>query len=56
MRPTGYPGELLFSSELREIPATALNLFQILHDHQPRFLGDPLPIFKNNTTGIVSLY
>ena len=45
MRPTGYARGSLLSSQLREFPATALSVFDLLLVEQPTYLGEPLPIF-----------
>jgi vancomycin permeability regulator SanA len=45
MRPEGYARLSLFRSEVREFPATALAVFDLLRHDQPTYLGDPLPIF-----------
>jgi SanA protein len=45
MRPTGYARGSLFSSTIREFPATALSVLDLLRNDQPTYLGEPLPIF-----------
>lgn len=45
MRPTGYARRSLLMSELREFPATALAVFDLVRQDLPTYLGDPLPIF-----------
>lgn len=45
VRPSGYSRVSLFRSQLREIPATTMAVFDLLRGDQPAFLGDPLPIF-----------
>ncbi|HLU12293.1 MAG TPA: ElyC/SanA/YdcF family protein [Oceanobacillus sp.] len=44
MRPTGYARRSLLMSELREFPATALAVFDLVRHDLPTYLGDPLPI------------
>lgn len=46
VRPTGYARRSLLQSELREFPATAMSVFDLLRDEKPTYLGDPLPIFE----------
>lgn len=48
LRPNGYSRGSMMSSTLREFPATALAVFDLLRGAQPTFLGDPLPIFAEN--------
>lgn len=45
VRPSGYSAVSLFRSQLRELPATAMAVFDLLRGDQPAFLGEPLPIF-----------
>lgn len=45
VRPSGYSRVSLLRSQLREFPATAMAVFDLLRGDQPAFLGDPLPIF-----------
>lgn len=45
MRPTGYARGSLLSSTIREFPATALSVLDLLRNEQPTYLGEPLPIF-----------
>jgi len=45
MRPEGYDHRSLVFSELREIPATVLSIYDLLREKKPYYLGDPLPIF-----------
>jgi SanA protein len=47
LRPNGYAQRSLLWSEVREFPATALAVFNLLRGDKPYFLGDPLPIFEN---------
>jgi SanA protein len=47
MRPTGYSRNSLFSSIVREFPATALSVVDLLRNDQPTYLGEPLPIFDS---------
>jgi SanA protein len=46
VRPTGYAARSLFQSQLREFPATAMSIFDLLRDEKPTYLGDPIPIFE----------
>ncbi len=50
LRPTGYAKWALLDSEAREFPSTALSMFDLLIGRKPTFLGDPLPIFAQNST------
>lgn len=43
-RPIGYATRSMIYSELRELPATALAVADLLRRPEPTFLGDPLPI------------
>lgn len=43
-RPRGYLTRSVIYSELREIPATALAVLDVLREPEPAFLGDPIPI------------
>jgi SanA protein len=45
MRPTGYARGSLFYSQIREFPATALSVLDLVRNEQPTYLGEPLPIF-----------
>lgn len=45
VRAEGYRTRQLIHSQIREIPATALAVLDLLRGDEPRFLGDPLPIF-----------
>jgi len=45
VRPTGYARGSLFMSQIREFPATALSVLDLLVNEQPAYLGEPLPIF-----------
>jgi SanA protein len=45
MRPTGYARGSLFYSQMREFPATALSVLDLVRNEQPTYLGEPLPIF-----------
>jgi SanA protein len=47
VRPTGYSSRAMFSSQFRELPATALSVFDLLVNAQPTYLGDPLPILDS---------
>ncbi len=51
LRPSGYSKWALLDSEAREFPSTALSMFDLLIGRKPTFLGDPLPIFAQNSTG-----
>jgi len=44
-RPTGYSIYSLRYSRIREIPATAVALLDILRREEPPIMGEPLPIF-----------
>ena len=48
LRPNGYSSRSMLSSVLREFPATALSVFDLLRGEKPYYLGDPLPIFAEN--------
>lgn len=45
IRSERYSTRALLSSELREFPATALSVIDLLRNEQPTYLGEPLPIF-----------
>ncbi|MHB8625457.1 MAG: SanA/YdcF family protein [Aggregatilineales bacterium] len=45
LRPGGYGQDMLFQGQLRELPSTALAVFDLLRGAKPTFLGKPLPIF-----------
>jgi SanA protein len=45
VRPTGYARGSMFSSLIREFPATALSVLDLIRNIQPTYLGEPLPIF-----------
>ncbi|MBI5671010.1 MAG: YdcF family protein [Chloroflexi bacterium] len=47
VRPSGYSAVSLFRSQLRELPATAMAVLDLLRGDQPAFLGEPLPIFAD---------
>lgn len=46
MRPTGYARSSIMRSEMRELPSTAMALFDIISGRKPTYLGEPLPIFE----------
>ncbi len=48
VRPEGYSTRALVSSQLREFPATAMAVFDLLRAVKPTFLGEPLPIFAKD--------
>lgn len=48
VRPQGYSTGALLRSELREFPATAMAVFDLLRAVKPTFLGEPLPIFAKD--------
>ncbi len=46
MRPTGYARSAIMTSQMRELPSTAMALLDILSGRKPTFLGEALPIFE----------
>jgi len=48
VRPAGYARRAVVTGELREFPATAATVFDLLINRQPTYLGDPLPIFARS--------
>lgn len=44
-----YTRRALLQSTLREFPSTALSVFDLLRGDLPMYLGDPLPIFPDET-------
>lgn len=44
-----YARRALLQSTLREFPSTALSVFDLLRGELPMYLGDPLPIFPDET-------
>jgi SanA protein len=48
VRPTGYSQVSMFQSQVRELPATAFAVFDLLRGARPTYLGDPLPILVDN--------
>lgn len=46
MRPTGYARSAIMSSQMRELPSTAMALLDIISGRKPIYLGEPLPIFE----------
>lgn len=46
MRSERYSMRALLSSELREFPATALSVLDLIRNEQPTYLGDPIPILN----------
>ena len=45
VRPEGYTKSAWLSSELREFPATAISILDLVRGEKPTFLGEALPIF-----------
>jgi len=45
IRPTGYSSASLRYSIIREFPSTMFAMFDVILQHKPYYLGDPLPIF-----------
>lgn len=56
MRPTGYARGALIRGQLREFPATAAALLDLLRGKQPYYLGDPLPIFASGAAQQQQMY
>ncbi|MCA0457582.1 MAG: YdcF family protein [Chloroflexi bacterium] len=46
MRPIGYARSAIMTSQMRELPSTAMALFDIISGRKPTFLGEALPIFE----------
>lgn len=46
VRPTDYSRRSLLSSQLRELPSTAAAVFDLVIGREPRYLGEPIPIFE----------
>ena len=45
-RPWGYSQRSLGYSRLRELPATALAVVDLLRREEPPVMGEPIPIFQ----------
>ena len=47
MRSEGYSRRALLTSEVREFPATALSVLDLIRNKRPTYLGEELPIFDS---------
>jgi SanA protein len=49
MRPGGYARSSMIVSQVREFPSTAFALFDLISRPEPTYLGEPLPIFGDES-------